>query len=140
MKSPADIEKLLERFGSAWPDDQSVVDRVMREIHSTPARPAISKGRRIIVKSLLAIAASLMACVVLWWAFDGNHNSLYAQVIDAARKARTIHIIHYGLLGREAKPVKLWESWYAKGVGFVKSVASGGSDNETIVLTQYKTN
>jgi hypothetical protein len=30
--------------------------------------------------------------------------------------------------------------WYAKGVGFVKSVASGGSDNETIVLTQYKTN
>ena len=28
--------------------------------------------------------------------------------------------------------------WYAKAVGFVKSVATGGSDNETIVLTQYK--
>ena len=28
--------------------------------------------------------------------------------------------------------------WYAKGVGFVKSVATGGSDNETIVLTRYK--
>ncbi len=27
---------------------------------------------------------------------------------------------------------------YAKGVGFVKSVAAGGTDNETIVLTQYK--
>ncbi len=28
--------------------------------------------------------------------------------------------------------------WYAKGVGFVQSIATGGSDNETIVLTQYK--
>jgi hypothetical protein len=28
--------------------------------------------------------------------------------------------------------------WYAKGVGFVKSVATGGTDNETIVLTKYK--
>jgi hypothetical protein len=28
--------------------------------------------------------------------------------------------------------------WFAKDVGFVKSVATGGSNNETIVLTQYK--
>jgi hypothetical protein len=28
--------------------------------------------------------------------------------------------------------------WYAKNVGYVKSVATGGSNNETIVLTQYK--
>ncbi len=28
--------------------------------------------------------------------------------------------------------------WYAKGVGYVKSVATGGTDNETIVLTAYK--
>ena len=28
--------------------------------------------------------------------------------------------------------------WYAKSVGFVKSVATGGSNNETIVLTKYK--
>ena len=28
--------------------------------------------------------------------------------------------------------------WYAKGVGFVQSVATGGADNETVVLTQYK--
>ncbi len=27
---------------------------------------------------------------------------------------------------------------YAKGVGYVKSVASGGNDNETVVLTSYK--
>jgi hypothetical protein len=29
-------------------------------------------------------------------------------------------------------------SWYAKGVGFVKSVATGGNNNETIVLTADK--
>ena len=28
--------------------------------------------------------------------------------------------------------------WYAKGVGLVKSVASGGTDNETVVLTTYQ--
>lgn len=28
--------------------------------------------------------------------------------------------------------------WYANGVGFVKSVATGGANNETVVLTQYK--
>lgn len=28
--------------------------------------------------------------------------------------------------------------WYAKGVGFVKSVATGGTNNETVVLTAYK--
>jgi hypothetical protein len=28
--------------------------------------------------------------------------------------------------------------WYAKGVGFVKSIATGGSNNETVVLTEYK--
>ena len=28
--------------------------------------------------------------------------------------------------------------FFAKDVGFVKSVATGGTDNETVVLTEYK--
>ena len=28
--------------------------------------------------------------------------------------------------------------WFAKGVGYVKSVATGGNNNETVVLTEYK--
>jgi hypothetical protein len=28
--------------------------------------------------------------------------------------------------------------WYAKGVGFIQSVATGGSNNETVVLVKYK--
>jgi hypothetical protein len=100
------------------------VDPAICEDGSTPPRPAVSKGRRIIVKSLLATAALLAACAALWWAIDGNRNSLYAQVIDAAHKARTIHIIHYELFGNEAKPVKTTETWYEKGVGFRREVCN----------------
>ncbi len=80
------------------------------------------KPRRILMKSLLAIAASLAACVALWLAVEGNHNSLYAQVVDAARKARTIHIIHYEQRKEETEPIKTWESWYESGVGFRREV------------------
>jgi hypothetical protein len=27
--------------------------------------------------------------------------------------------------------------WYAKDVGLIQSIATGGSNNETVVLTQY---
>jgi hypothetical protein len=125
MKSSADIEQLLERFGSDWPGDDSIADRVMRQIEAAPPRLPVSKGRRIMVKSLLAIAASAAACVALWWVFQDNHNSLYAQVIDAARKARTIHITHYGQLGGEAAPTKSAETWYESRVGFRRDVCHG---------------
>ncbi len=124
MKSPEEIEKMLEHFGAAWPDDSSILDRVMGQLRPIPARPAMFKTRRIIVKSLLATAASIAVCLVVWWASEGSQNSLYAQVIDAARKARTIHIIHYGLLGKEAKPIKLTETWYEKNVGFRRDVCN----------------
>jgi hypothetical protein len=132
MKSSEHIEDVLERFGSAWPDDASIVERVMRGIESTPARPNLPKQRRVFMKSLIGIAASLAACFALWWTLEGNNNSLYAQVIEAARNARTIHMTYYGLLGREAKPVKSTETWYEKGVGFRRDVcdfrhAGGGS-------------
>lgn len=88
------------------------------EVISTPVRPAVSKGRRIIVKSLLATAASVAACVALWLAFDGNHNSLYAQVIDAVHNARTLQMIQFAIPKAEGKPLKVTESWFERGVGF----------------------
>ena len=122
MKSREEIEKVLQRFGDAWPAGASIVDGVMREIHSTPARPVVSIRRRIIVKSLLSIAASLVACVALWCVVEGNRNPLYAQVLDAARRARTIRITHYGQPSGNAKPRKIAENWYEKGVGFRRDV------------------
>jgi hypothetical protein len=38
--------------------------------------------------------------------------------MDAAHKARTLHITYYGQLKGEAEPVKIFESWYENGVGF----------------------
>ncbi len=84
------------------------------------------KRRRTLMKSLLAITASLGACVALWWAIERNHNnSLYAQVIDAARKARTVHMTSYAPLEGKAEPVKTLESWYESGVGFRRDVYKG---------------
>ncbi len=121
MKSPKDIENVLQRLGSAWPGDDSIVERVMLGIKSTPP-VAAPKPRRILMKSLLAIAASFAACVALWWAVEGDHNSLYAQVIDGVRKARTLHITHYVQLKGKAEPTKTSEAWYESGVGFRRDI------------------
>lgn len=118
MKSSENIENILERLGSEWPEDGSIVEGVMQTIESPPPHIAAPKRRRMVMKSLFAIGASLVACVVLWWTVEGSHNTLYAQVIDAVHKARTIHIIHYGQREEKAEPTKIWESWYEKGVGF----------------------
>jgi hypothetical protein len=118
MKSPEEIEKALQQFGQAWPNDGSIADRVLHEIASTPVVTISPNRRRIVMKSLIGIAASLAIVALLWWGVLSDRNSLYAQVIDAARKARTVHITHYGQLKGEAEPVKIWESWYESGVGF----------------------
>jgi hypothetical protein len=117
MKSSNDIEKVLERLGSEWPNDRSIVDRVMHEIESTPV-VAVSRNRRsIMMRSLIGLAASVAAFALLWWGLLGDRNSLYAQVMDAAHKARTIHITYFAQTGKD-EPGKIWESWYESGVGF----------------------
>jgi hypothetical protein len=118
MKSREDIENVLQRLGRAWPGQDSIVERVMRRIESAPPVAAVPKQRRILVKSLLAIAASFAACAALWWAVEGSRNSLYAQVIEGARNARTLHVTHYVQLTGKAEPTKTFEAWYEKGVGF----------------------
>jgi hypothetical protein len=118
MKSSDKIEELLARFGSDWPADGSIVERVMQTIESKPHVIASYKRRRILMRSLAAVAASLLACVALWWTMESNHNSLYAQVINAVHKARTIHITYYQLAGGEAELTKFRECWYESGVGF----------------------
>lgn len=118
MKSPEDIEKLLEGFGKSWPDDDSIVDRVMRKIESTPVRQNLPNRRRIIMKSIIGIAASVTVFALLWWGVEGSRNSLYAQVIDAVRKARTLHISQFAQPKDGANPIKATEQWFQRGVGF----------------------
>jgi len=70
------------------------------------------------MKSILGIAASVAILVLLWWGFLSDRNSLYAQVIDAVRKARTIHTIQYAQPKDGDKPFKVTEAWFERDVGF----------------------
>ena len=118
MKSKEEIEKLLEGFGKAWPEDGSIVEGVMRKIESAPVRRNLPKRRRIIMKSLIGIAASVAVFAALLWGVLGDRNSLYAQVIEAVHKARTFHTIQYAQPKDGAKPIKTTEQWFERGVGF----------------------
>ncbi len=118
MKSLADIEKTLERLGSAWPGDASIVHSVMQEIESLPAHPISPRRRRIVMKSLVGIAASVAILALLWWGFLSDRNSLYAQVINVVHNARTLHTIQYAQPKEGAKPFKVTEEWFERGVGF----------------------
>ncbi len=118
MKSRDDIEKVLERFGNEWPDDGSIVERVMQEIGSAPVCKNTQQKRRLIMKSLFAAAASLTIVASLWWSVVENGNSLYAQVTTAVRQARTLHTIQYVQPKDADEPVRVTESWYERGVGF----------------------
>jgi len=129
MKSSKDIEKVLERFGSEWPSDGSIVDRVMHEIQTTPVVIISPNRRKIIMKSLVGLAASVALVALLWWGAISDRNSLYAQVMDAAHKARTIHITYFAQTGK-GEPVKIWESWYESGVGFRRDQGDRGYNLE----------
>jgi hypothetical protein len=122
MKSPEDLEKVLTTLGRAWPNDGSIVEKVMRGIEQVPPFAAAPKPRNILMKSILAIAASFLAVVALWWSAEGSRSSLYAQVMDAAHKARTIHIVSYRLPKRGAEPTTTLEAWFEVGVGFRKEL------------------
>jgi len=117
MKSPEDIEKLLQDFGRAWPDGGSIVERVVQKIE-TPPPVAASKPRRVLMKALIGIAASLALLAASWWAIEGGRTSLYAQVIDGMHRAQTLHIIRYAQGIRGSQQEKMSESWFKRGRGF----------------------
>ncbi len=117
MKSNEEIEKLLEGFGKAWPDEDSVVKGIMQKIESMPSRPILSNRKRIAMKSLFGIAVCIAVVALIWWGVLGERNSLYAQVVEAVHKARTFHTIQYEQLKDVTKAVKM-ERWFERGVGF----------------------
>jgi hypothetical protein len=124
MKPVAEIETVLARLGAEWPAESSIVDGVMQTIQSRPTPAAAPKHRRIFIKSLIGIAASLAVFAALWWTIDGSRNSLYAQAIDAVHKARTLHVTYYAAGKGETEPMKESEIWYDSEVG-VRSDSCG---------------
>jgi hypothetical protein len=120
MKSQEDVERLLEHFGKAWPEGGSIVAEVMQKIESLPAPAGSPSRRRVVIKSLIGIgiAASVATIALFWWGAAGGRDSLYAQVVNAANNARTLHTINYAQAKEGGEPFKYGEAWYQRGAGF----------------------
>ena len=94
MKSSEHIEHVLERLGSEWPNGASLIEGVMRDIESTAVRPLASKRGRILMKSLMGVAACLALGIVVWLApfFALTPAITLAQVQAAVAKQKWLHV------------------------------------------------
>jgi hypothetical protein len=117
MKSPAEIEQALEQLGQQWPPECSLVEGVQRRIESNVTRIEPKHAGFPVIKWLLATAASLVVLAAAWRAFHGD-NTLYAQAIDAIRRARTVCITMTAQAEADKPPQIVRRAWYERGVGF----------------------
>ena len=121
MNSHVEIEQALESLGNKWPPGDSLVDRVMRRVESGSVRVARQNIRLSAIKSLIAVAASLVIAAGLWWTLSGN-NTLYAQVTNALQQVHSLHMTATVDAGEEKPAQPAMESWYERGVGFRETV------------------
>jgi outer membrane lipoprotein-sorting protein len=118
MKSPADVESLLERLGGAWPDESSIVEGVMRQIEAAPARRPTGLGhlwlglssaaarpwnrislwlggltmrQRIAALGGIGVAA-ILALLLLWGGIDGKPASAMEKMAESIRKAKSFRV------------------------------------------------
>jgi hypothetical protein len=94
MKSHEDIEKLLSDLGNQWPEDGSIVNRVMQTIDSAPASPILHKQRRILTRSLIGMSTCLGLVIIFGIvSFLSLTTSItLAQVQEAIAKQGWLHI------------------------------------------------
>jgi len=94
MKSSEDVEKVLERFGSEWPSDGSIVDRVMHEIQSAPVVTISPNRRKLFMKSLIGAAACLAVAIAAWLVpfFALTPSVTLAQVQAAVAEQKWLHV------------------------------------------------
>ena len=117
MKSESEVEQLLQQLGHDWPFKDSFVDRVMRDIESQTILPKLP-GPRFSLKASWAAIVAAMSIVAALWLSSRSSGSLYAQVVDGIKQARTIHSIRT-IEATSALPKKIVDqSWYERGVGF----------------------
>jgi hypothetical protein len=123
MNSEIEIENILERMGNEWPVDDSLVNRVLGRIESEAVCVEPRHAKLWVNKSFLAIAASLVVMAGLWWIVAGG-NTLYAQVVNAIQRTRTLHMTTMVRADREKAAQQVGETWYERGVGFRETIGS----------------
>ena len=112
------IDQRLERLGAALTPPAAFQEDVMGRIDplSLPGRHRRWRARRILMKSSIGIAACLAIALAAWLILSAvGGDPLYAQVIEAVGKARTVHLV-----GRQLENgtwTKEMEAFYERGVG-----------------------
>jgi hypothetical protein len=121
MNDDAEITVRLEEIGRQWPGDQSVVDAVMAEIadREPTSRSALEHGWTRSKLVYYPLAASVLLAVGGMIAFSwlmGGSQTLYAQVQESLRRAKSLHIVTHGI--KDGKEMAAGETWYLRDVGF----------------------
>ena len=118
MKSHEEVEATLEELGSAWPESDSLVERVLHGLETTPPPVlAIQPVRTRWVKRVAVCVTAFVAFAVLALLFRSD-DSLLAQARNAIRNARTFQcIITTPAKGNQPAQV-LRGQWYERNVGF----------------------
>jgi hypothetical protein len=127
VNSHSDVEDVLQCLGRDWPENDSIVEGVMRELDSIPPRPLEKPVEKPVkklvpwmhIRRILAVAAAVAVCAGLWWASSGN-TSVYAQTRDAIRRARSFQMTaRYFADGEDgALSTQTLTTAFERGVGF----------------------
>lgn len=116
-----EVEQALESLGRDWPAGDSVVDRVMQGIETESVDVARRSIASWVIGPFAALAASVAVVAGLWWILSGG-NTLYAQVVDAIKRTRTLHMTATVQPDKKKPPQQVMESWYERGEGFRETV------------------
>ena len=121
MKSAKRIENLISKI-NVIPDSQleqkTLEDILLAQEKSKKMSSAKSPPNiwRIIMKSRMTkLAVAAIVIIVVLVVFNSSDPTLYAQVIKAAKKARTVHIT--GLSPKDGQLQIRNETWYERGAG-----------------------
>jgi hypothetical protein len=123
MNTPIDIEEVLTNLGNDWPHDDSIANRVLERIESDAVSVELPRRMRMTVRAALAIAASLLVAIGLWQVMAGG-NTVYARVVDAIRRSRSLHMTGTVQIDEKKAPQVVMETWYERGRGFRETVGT----------------
>lgn len=116
-----EVEQTLERMGQAWPASESLVDRVLQGLESQPVPTALPERSSWLQASWLrrvAVMVTAVAAIIVFGVLLRPDHSLYAQVRNAVRKAKTFQMT-ITVPAQGDKPAELIQGlWYERGVGF----------------------
>lgn len=116
-----EVEQTLERLGQAWPANESLVDRVLQGLESQPAPSPLPERPAWLQSSWLrraVVMVTAVAVVIVVGVLMRPDHSLYAQVRNAVRQAKTFQMTITSPANGDKAAELIQGLWYERGVGF----------------------